>query len=274
LKRIIIFFVAFLIIAELSGQEKKKKKVYKFNYAIEAPAAAGLFAFNYWGFTQLKKKDRITEAKINALNKDDVWIIDRIALQQSASQRFQARDISDWAMNIFIFSPALLYLDKEIRQSWLDIALLYLETQAINSNLYTWGGPMFTERIRPLAYYDQITMEEKMERGTTDSFFSGHVSWTAGASFFMAKVISDYHPELGHKKWWLFLAALAPPAFVGYHRMRGLKHFPTDVIVGTIVGAAVGVLNPHFHKIHNSKTSISAAPFAGEYSGLAIRIKF
>jgi len=55
-----------------------------------------------------------------------------------------------------------------------------------------------------------------MKTGTTDSFFSGHTSTTA---------------------------ALIPPAFVGYHRYRGLKHFPTDIAFGTTIGAAVGILN-------------------------------
>lgn len=275
MKRTILTTLVLLIAITTFAQDskKEKKKVYKIHYAIEIPATVGLFTFNYWGFTQLKKKDRITQSQVDGLDKYNVWAFDRIALNQKPGQRFQARKISDWGLNIALFAPVLLYLDKDIRQSWFDIAVLYLETQSINSNLYTWGGPMFTDRIRPLAYYDQITYKEKMERGTTDSFFSGHVSWTAGASFFMAKVYTDYHPELGAKKWLVYLAALVPPMFVGYHRIRGLKHFPTDVMMGTAVGAAVGVLNPHLHKVKNGLNRVSMAPFAGEYSGLAFRIK-
>lgn len=110
-----------------------------------------------------------------------------------------------------------------------------------------------------------------MDSGTTNSFFSGHTSWTAGASFFMAKVICDYHPELGSKKWPVYAAALIPPAFVGYHRYRGLKHFPTDIIFETAVGAAIGILNPHFHRIGKNRRNLSIAPFGGGYSGLVLR---
>lgn len=116
----------------------------------------------------------------------------------------------------------LLFLDNEIRKDWGDITLLYLETQAINLNIYTWGGPVFTKRIRPIVYYPKSDMDFKLGRSATDAFFSGHTSMTAGASFFMAKVISDYHPELGAKKWLLYGAALIPPAYVGYTRYRGL----------------------------------------------------
>jgi membrane-associated phospholipid phosphatase len=90
----------------------------------------------------------------------------------------------------------------------------------------------------------------------------------------MAKVLWDYHPEWGNKRWWLWAAAMVPPAFVGYNRYKAYKHFPTDVIFGTAVGAAVGILNPQLHKIRkNKKNSLSITPITGEYSGLALRLK-
>ena len=266
-----------LVFIETNGQDSipVRKKVYSLNYKFEIPLTAGLYAFNYYGFVQLRQKPTLDTFQIISLDKNDIWAFDRRAVLQSSSQRLQAQKISDWGMNISIFLPALLFLDPEIRESWFDITLLYLETQAINSNLYTWAGPMLTTRKRPFVYYNDVPFDEKSGTGTTDSFFSGHTSWTAGASFFMAKVLSDYHPELGAKKWLLFAAALIPPTFVGYYRYRGLKHFPTDIIFGTAVGAAVGVLNPHLHKIKkNNRNTISIAPFSGEYSGLAFRLTF
>jgi ABC-type molybdate transport system permease subunit len=73
---------------------------------------------------------------------------------------------------------------------------------------------------------------------------------TATATFFLAKVISDYHPELGAKKRLLYALAIIPPTIVGYYRYKGLKHFSTNVAIGTILGAAFGILIPHFHKIN------------------------
>ena len=37
-------------------------------------------------------------------------------------------------------------------------------------------------------------------------------------------------------------------AFVSYMRVRSGEHFPTDVIMGSVAGAGVGVLVPHFHR--------------------------
>jgi membrane-associated phospholipid phosphatase len=278
-KKTILFFVIISFFYAVNAQDSipEKKEVYKVNLAVEAPVTAGLFAINYYGFTLLRKKPTLSEDQINALNQNNVWAFDRPALNQiySETKRENALTASDLGMNITIFLPALLFIDKDIRKDWLDVAVLYLETQSINSNLYTWGGPMLTKRVRPFVYYDEISMDEKMESGTTDAFFSGHTSWTAGASFFMAKVLWDYHPEWGDKRWWLWAAALVPPAFVGYNRYKGLKHFPTDVMFGTAIGAAVGILNPQLHKIRkNKKTSFSIAPYSGEYSGLAFRMRF
>lgn len=265
-----------LLVIQTNGQDTipVRKKVYKLNYKVEVPATVGLYAINYYGFTLIRKKPTLEADQINSLDRNDVWIFDRRALMQTTSQRENAQEVSDWGLNISLFLPVLLFIDKDIRKSWFDIALLYLETQSINANLYTWAGPMLTRRIRPFVYYEDVTMDEKMEAGTTDSFFSGHVTWTAGASFFTAKVLSDYHPEWGAKRLWLYAAALVPPVFVGYHRYRALKHFPTDMMLGLTVGAAVGILNPHLHKIRgNKKNTISIAPFAGGYTGLAVRMK-
>ena len=271
---LILFSLLFL---SSVAQEKKpeRKKVYKLNYKVEIPVTVALFGINYYGFTRLRQKPSLDSIQINSLDKNNVWAFDRRALEQTTSQRANAQEVSDWGLNISLLLPALLFIDKDIRKSWFDIVLLYFETQAITSNLYTWAGPMFTKRIRPFVYYDDIPMDERMGTGTTDAFFSGHVAWTAGASFFTAKVLCDYHPEWGGKRWWIYAAALVPPVFVGYHRYRALKHFPTDMMVGLTVGAAVGILNPHLHKIRaNKKNNISIAPFAGGYSGLAFRMTF
>lgn len=95
----------------------------------------------------------------------------------------------------------------------------------------------------------------------------------AGASFFMAKLYSDYHPELGAKKWILYVAVLIPPAFVGFNRYKGLMHFPTDILLGTAIGAGVGVLIPQLHKVTEMNENLSIVPFTGGYSGVSIALK-
>jgi len=276
MKKISILLLICLFIIESNAQVGKPgpEKVYKLNSKVEIPLTGGLFALNFLGFAQLSKKPTLDSLRIITLNEDDIWAFDRIVFKQSQPAPSSIYTISDIGLYTSYLLPALLFFDDEIRESWLDITLLYFETQAINLNIYVWGGPAFTERIRPIIYNDG-SWDYKLGNGTTDSFFSGHVSMAAGASFFMAKVYSDYHPELGNKKWLLYTGALIPPAFVGYCRYRGFMHFPTDILIGATVGATVGILGPHFHKIARKRNkNLSILPFTGKYNGLAISMKF
>ena len=276
MKKISILLLICLFIIESNAQVGKpeQEKVYKLNYKVEIPLTGGLFALNFLGFAQLSKKPTLDSLRIITLNKDDIWAFDRIVFNQSQPAPSSIYTISDIGLYTSYLLPALLFFDDEIRESWLDITLLYFETQAINLNIYVWGGPAFTKRIRPIMY-NEGSWDYKLGNGTTDSFFSGHVSMAAGASFFMAKVYSDYHPELGPKKWLLYTGALIPPAFVGYFRYRGFMHFPTDILIGATVGATVGILGPHFHKIARKRNqNLSILPFTGKYNGLAISMNF
>jgi len=277
MKKFVLFVLFGLFLIETNGQDSisTTNKVYKLNYKIDLPLTGGMFALNFLGFAQLDKKPTLDTLQIISLNKDDIWSFDRPAVYQSFPEPSNIYTLSDIGLWTSYFLPALLFLDDEIRKSWLDITILYFETQAINLNIYVWGGPVFTKRIRPIVYYEESSWEYKLGKGTTDSFFSGHVSMAAGASFFMAKVYSDYHPELGAKKWLLYSAAIIPPAFVGYCRYRGFMHFPTDIMIGAAVGAAVGISVPHLHKItRKMNENLSIVPFTGNYSGVSISMRF
>jgi membrane-associated phospholipid phosphatase len=273
----IIFRISILfLIIQLSfpAIAQDTTKVYKVHHKIEIPATLGLFASHYlWGFDWVRGKDTYSEAQVNALNVNDIWKFDRWAAEQDASYRETAHTISDWGLNTMLVAPALLALDKNIRKDWFDLLVLYGETHAINTSMYIMTSGL-VNRARPLMYNDGVPMGDRTGKNTLNSFFSGHVSTTASSSFFMAKVYCDYHPELGNKKYWLYAAAVIPPAFVGFYRIRALKHFPTDVITGTIVGAASGILVPHLHKKKKKKYGFSFVPYVGEVNGIYIKYAF
>jgi len=267
------FFITFLLCFTIvRAQKKADKKVYKYNYKWEIPATVAGFGLNVYGLDILKDKPRLDSLTILNLDRDDIWCIDLRATYQDAGKYKSAQLISDIGMNISLFLPALLALDDDIRKDWLDVLLIYLETQAIGANLYLWAGPVNNSRIRPFVYNPDFELEMKMGGGAHDSFYSGHTLWTASASFFMAKVYSDYHPELGNKKYWYFAAALIPPAFVGIYRFKASKHFPTDIFTGLALGAATGILVPHLHKAN--RKNFALAPFFGSYNGIAVLMNF
>ena len=173
--------ISILIIAQTYGQDSANapKKVYNIKYKVDIPVTIGLWGLNVFGLYHLSQKPTLDSLEVNSLNKNDVWKFDRRVFYQSAPAPDQIYTISDIGLWTSFFLPALLFIDKDIRKDWLDITILYFETQAINYNLYVWGGPVFTKRVRPLVYYEETSWDYKLGKGTTDSFFSGHVSMTA-----------------------------------------------------------------------------------------------
>lgn len=250
--------------------------VYRLNRKIEIPLNLVHHALNYSSYQILLRKSIIDERELTNLNTDDVWFFDRHAVKQAYSPKTRENALvaSDVLMNGVLLLPFSLLFNREIKSDAMDILFLYLETQAVNLSL-SYAGPLLTNRKRPFVYYEEIPISEKLRAGSTDSFFSGHTSSTAAATFFMAKVYTDYHPETAGKKWIFYTAALVPPVFEGYFRYKGLKHFPTDILTGIAVGAASGILVPHFHrKALRKQTGITLTPYTGSTSGIIMQYKF
>jgi undecaprenyl-diphosphatase len=101
------------------------------------------------------------------------------------------------------------------------------------------------------------------------SFFSGHASAVASigaTATYLAFVRSPHSPRP-----WITLAAFTLlTAFVSYERVRSGEHFPSDVIAGSMAGAAIGVLVPHLHR-HKQEAppvwvGVAPAPGGGSLS--------
>lgn len=205
-----------------------------------------------FAISRIKDKPDLTPDELQALNPESVNSFDRGALHQDPSGYKNYSRISDLIEPpLFILLPALLGLDKKIpKKDWLDILFMYFEGHTITFTCYnySWLGPTAHDRIRPLAYYTQLPLHDRMSGVNRSSFYSGHTASMAFTSFFVAKVFCDYHPDLGFGKYLVYTAALIPPGVMGYLRVRALAHFPTDDLVGLGLGAIIGVVLPAIHK--------------------------
>ena len=185
----------------------------------------------------------LTAQAIADLDRNDLLSIDRHA---TYNDHPKAHTIS----NFFFYSaplvPFALLADKSIRSDSKEIAALYGETILLASGL-TLLTKNLAHRPRPFVYNQNVPLADKQTLNARQSFFSGHASMTAALSFFTAKVYADYHPDSRWKPL-VWSAAAALPALTGYLRVRGGKHFPTDVATGYAVGAAVGILVPQLHR--------------------------
>ena len=278
MKRYLAIFISLLFFCCLNkenamGHTSKDTSIYRINRKIEAPVTLGLFGASFLGFEYLRNKPTLGYNEVIQLDANDIWWFDRPATKQNVSFRHRAHDISDFFLNSSVLLPGILALDEKIRKDWLDLLILYGESHAINTDFYLLTASSVL-RTRPFNYNPDVPVEDKLASETRNSFFSGHVSTAATASFFMAKVYSDYHPEMGNKKYMLFAAAVIPPGLVGYYRFKAMKHFPTDILTGFIVGASAGILIPELHRIKRQNPNLSVIPFTGNYNGLRLSYTF
>lgn len=270
LKKIVFSILLFSLASNLYAEKRDsvKHKVYKVDYHIDIPVIVVATATGILGLNIVSGKPPLDSLTIMGLDANNINRFDRSATMKNADFAPTARTISNFGMYGSYALPLLLLADKKIRQDWGDLLLLFLETQAMVGNLYSWGSAVYIDRIRPMAYYPDVPLDQKTDYRNRNSFYSGHTSSSASSSFFVAKVYCDYHPELGNKKYLFYSLALIPPVFTGFFRYQGLKHYPTDTIVGLIVGSSAGILIPHLHKI--TKSTLTIVPFGGQMNGLAL----
>ena len=124
--------------------------------------------------------------------------------------------------------------------------VLYGEATTINFGL-TVITKSFFNRTRPFAYNPDVAEEMKLKRNARTALVSGHTSITACNTFFAAQVFSDFYPDSQWKPV-IWGAAAAIPAITGYLRVAAGKHYPTDVMAGYAMGAAIGILVPRLHR--------------------------
>ena len=192
----------------------------------------------------------LTLTQVASLNPDNVSKFDRIAIGP-----FEGDVLGDILMyGSFIFPLTFLTYDKTL-EDFGTISLMYGEAVLLNASLNALVKAI-TLRDRPFVYDPNSLIEPRLEIDARYSFYSGHTSMAAVNTFFTAKVYSAYISD-GTTKTLLWTAAAISPAITGYARINTHNHFPTDVIVGYIVGAAIGYFIPEIHKTKNNGTSNS-----------------
>ncbi len=248
---------------------------YQVNPLISLPLAVGGLLVQPLGVRNNQKKPGIPNETLEALKRSDVNFVDRLALRQDISTRKQAGKFSDIGLIFGAASPLLLFLDRKSRRNWIDFTIMHLEAQAIAGNLQSWGpfGPNLIDRYRPIVYYDNAPIEERNFGALRNSFYSGHTSVAAAGAFLTAQVYLDHHPELEGKRWMIYALATVPTVWVGLNRVRALRHFPTDCLVGGVVGAATGIMVPWLHRKLKGRMSLSLL-YEEEIKGMGMILRF
>ena len=251
-----------------NSETNTAQDVYKLKPAVDIPITALGAGWSIYAFTKIYSKDPSTEQQILSLDKDDINGFDRWGADVYSDKAAQTSDFFFYGSMPL---PIVLMLDKDIRQDAGKIGFLYLEAMSMTGLLYT-GSVYLFDRYRPLAYNEEVPMEERLKGGSKNSFFAGHVALVATSTFFTAKVFSDYHPD-SKLKYLFYGVAVVATSGTAYLRHMGGKHFPSDILLGTAVGTLSGLLVPGFHK--NKGDKMSLRPYSNGIShGLALKYKF
>lgn len=249
--RALLVFVA-LALAPLSASSQERAFPYALGRrdALLLPAAAGLALL---GDAVAPERDPLTRERIAVLSPGDINGFDRAAARSwseswgTASDR--GRDALVGAAALVSFAP--LALDGRWRDAT-TLGVMFVEAALLVGGA-TYTAKELAGRRRPWAYNTSLSVEERVALAQADpreasrSFFSGHASAAFTLATLLSTVYADVHGRSGASDA-LWAASLSLAALTGYARVRAGQHYPSDVLVGAAVGAAVGTLVPALHR--------------------------
>ncbi|MDX2245553.1 MAG: phosphatase PAP2 family protein [Bacteroidia bacterium] len=220
---------------------------YRLSVKKDLPITLGSVVFSTAGQLFQHSVQPLTATELASLNRLQINRFDR---PTSFNWRPGVQKTSDKLLLGAVLLPATLLAFKPIRKDFPEVLIMGVQTLSFTYGL-TGFAKASVKRNRPFTYLDAAGNDELFSAQTQNdarfSFFSGHTSMSAASTFFLAKVYSDYYPRSSAKPF-VWTGAILVPAVIGFLRVRSGKHFPTDVITGYVVGAAVGILTPHLHK--------------------------
>jgi membrane-associated phospholipid phosphatase len=189
--------------------------------------------------------------------------IDRVALTQTIDPNANSRSsLGLYAAYGYALIDPILSGVRDGRRALLVDAVLYAETISL-TQAFTYATKIGVRRPRPIDYAMCAPGSTSTSCNDTDmqlSFFSGHAS-TTGAISATATYLAFMRSGPRTARPWITLGVgTLLTAFVSYERVRSGEHFPTDVIMGSLAGAGIGVLVPHFHRRPHYHESEYCAP--------------
>lgn len=258
-----ILLMTFLLVGNLTFSQSKSP--YQTSFKKDAPILAAGLGLSFLGVTLIKNKAELTPAEVAMKSKNEVFFMDRF----SAGNYREKADNDSYIpfYGSFAVAPILALIDGNQRSHYGQVSVLFLESMSAAAASFTLAAGL-VQRSRPLVYNTSLPLADRQDSDEQRSFFAGHTTATAAATFFAAKVFNDFNPDSKLKPY-VWTAAAIVPAVVGYQRLRAGKHFLTDNLLGYGVGMACGILIPELHKAKNENLSIQ--PVMGiNHQGMSI----
>lgn len=183
-----------------------------------------------------------------------------------------AASASDLLVTVSVLTPLALQVGQGLTAETGKRSLVYGETIAIGLALNAVTKSL-VGRPRPYVYNGDPRVEAYARRQRKDShlsFYSGHAATAFAAAvsggYLFAQSTDDVRARTA-----VWASGLLVAGATANLRVRAGKHFPSDVIVGALVGAGVGLAVPYLHHADGDRAAltvpeliaIAAAPAAG-----------
>ncbi len=205
--------------------------------------SAAVFSTGYY-MTKTDKTKPYTPDALSSLDKNKINPFDR---QATGFWNPSIASLSDYMLIGISLLPVLFVSEHHTGHDFKSLGIMTLEAFALNYGA-TYIVKSTVNRTRPYVYNTSLSDKIRTNKESRQSFYSGHTSQTAAATFLFAKVITDYHNLRPGIKVGIWAFAAALPAAEGYFRVKGGKHYPTDVITGYALGALSGFIIPELHR--------------------------
>lgn len=189
--------------------------------------------------------DKFVDFKNNDYNpedwkKSDISTLDQIFMRPYSKPLHIA---GTGTVALALAAPAIFAIMPS--SEWLTIGTMYAETLLLANGIKEWTK-LLVYRARPYMYFDDYP-EDKLEDGDWNcSFPSGHTTLAFASAAFTTMVFCQCFPD---SNWKYAVAGISfgMASITGGLRMASGNHFFTDVLVGAVLGTAVGFAVPYMH---------------------------
>ncbi|MBC8527596.1 MAG: phosphatase PAP2 family protein [Candidatus Cloacimonetes bacterium] len=258
-----LFFFNIIKAAESSRYFENKTSSRELSYKIDIPLIFSAIGLDLSANAYKNSIKGLSEKQIQNLNKNDIFYLDRFAIDLYNSNLNQVSDYTTYS-NLTIPIIISFLVDKE---NFLSDMAIYGETIYLQLGFVKWCK-FLTKRNRPYTYNATIPNYEKETRDARFSFVSLHTS----TAFCSAVFISSIYKEKGGKNPTLFCVAnLSLATVTGILRIASGEHFLTDIIGGAIIGSAIGYFIPRLHPVRGKGNRITIN-FTGKALFFSIKV--
>jgi membrane-associated phospholipid phosphatase len=174
---------------------------------------------------------------------DTVWFPGDAGLRGQCSP--EAAQLSDVSFALAVAVPPAMELGGGLDARFVNAQVVY--TQALfATNFLTSVTKVIFRRPRPFSYRQDADCAFQVEDADANlSFFSGHASGSFAAAFAGSFLMSERADVETRAAIWASELALA--GATANLRARAGKHYYSDIVVGALVGAGIGLAVPALH---------------------------